>query len=227
MEITVSTNATEVSQFLRDLYADQVPFATSRALNAAALAFQTKQRGEMSGRFTVRRKQWVDRSIKMRRTDFATKRSLEAFVRVETPGDPSRSDILAQHEDGGTKRPKDGGHLAIPQDVRRTGAGVIRKDQRPKAFGFRPHGSSGRVFVGDKRTVLIYTGGGGGVILQRQGRRGKGSSKRGGLRLLYRFTSKADLDERLRFVETAHETAPAAFARAFPEEFAKAVRSAR
>lgn len=244
MEITVSANTTEVSQLLRDLYKDQVPFASARAINRAALAFQKEQRQEMGGRFTLRRKSWAERSIKINRGDFAKKNNLVAIIRVETPGDASRSDILSQHEDGGTKKPK-GRHLAIPDEAKRTGAGIVRRDQRPKAFNFQAT-SNPKIWKGDKRTFLVLNNKGGGVILQRQGRktpkRGRTRENQGrnlvsdvrtrqvrdtNIRVLYRFATKADLDKRLEFVSTAEKVVPPAFLKAFPEEFAAAIRSAR
>src|SRR5690606_28752997 len=73
----------------------QIPFATARALNRTALEFQAEQRAHQLRAFNVRRKQWVERNVKMRRSDFARQDTLVATVRIEAPGsDRSRDDIL-------------------------------------------------------------------------------------------------------------------------------------
>lgn len=220
MKITVSADTAGIRKALRTLYADQMPYAMSLAINETAKQAQGKQRAGMYARFTVRRQSWVERSIKI--GTFAKKTSLQADVRVETPGDPSRSDILTQHEDGGTKTPK-GQHLAIPDDVRKSETQVIPRNKRPRAFNFKPAGGSSRVFIGDARTFMIKNPDGTGGIYQRTGRkgrirkdgtRGKGAGRRLAsdvesrsvrdlnIRTLYRFRPRATIDPRLEFEET-------------------------
>lgn len=198
MKIQARSNVREIERGLDKVGRQQFPFAMSKALNATADQFQERQRAGMQKRFTLRRKPWVDRSVKRGKGDFATKKKLEAIVRIETPGDKGRSDVLTQHEDGGTKRPRSGRTLSVPADVRRGKTGVIPKNLRPGALNLRPWGESGTVMRGDRRTVLIRTGNDRGVILQRTGR-----GKRAKLKVLYRLKGSVPLKPGLEFFKTA------------------------
>src|SRR5690606_37419170 len=82
----------------------QIPFATAQAINRTALDFQQEERSHLLKAFEVRRKQWVERNVKIGRGDFARKDKLKATVRMEAPG-TGRSDILAKFEEGGEKVP--------------------------------------------------------------------------------------------------------------------------
>ncbi|MHC5059306.1 MAG: hypothetical protein ACYTKD_32025, partial [Planctomycetota bacterium] len=64
MNIELDTNAAQVSRTLRFLFAEQLPFATSKAINDTAKDAQKAQRAGMARRFTVRRPTFVFRSIK-------------------------------------------------------------------------------------------------------------------------------------------------------------------
>ena len=73
MRIDVDSNAGEVARSLRFLFRDQVPFATSLAINHTARGIQTEQRAGMRKRFTVRRA-YVLQGVKF--SKFSTKRDL-------------------------------------------------------------------------------------------------------------------------------------------------------
>lgn len=239
MKIKARTNSGVALQATRGIF-KQWQFATSVALNQTAKDFQEAQRRGMAQRFTLRRRTWAERSIKIRRGDFAKRDRLEVTIRVETPGDASRSDILAKFEGGGVKRPQ-GSRLAIPAEVKRTQAGVISKSLRPRALGFRDIAPG--VAVGAKRTFMIRTPGGGGGIFQRTGRRAskrrKGESKRlasdlrsrqvrdENVKLLYSFAPKARIDRRLEFGETARSTMQRRFRTNFSEAFRDALSTAK
>lgn len=95
-------------------------------------------------------------------------------MQIEPPSGQRTADILAKFEEGGTKRPREGRHLVVPIEVRRTKTGVVSRVQRPRAFQFREVGQS---IVGLKRTFIIPGVG----IFQRRGKRN--------VRLLYGFES--------------------------------------
>jgi len=245
INITVSSNAAEVSRVLRALYADQLPFAAMKALNRTGNAVQDAQRKGQRQRFEVRRTQWADRSVKRGRGDFATKQRLQAIVRIEAYGDPSRSDVLTQHEKAGTKRPKSGKRLAIPVEARPGRSKAAYHKEKPKAFGFTPHGKSRRVYTGDRRTFMVLNPDGSGGIYQRTGRKVRGRRRLAtqgrrmasslttrrvqdqNVRTLYTFTPRGKLDARLGFEETARRVIEQEWPKAMREEFARAVRSAR
>lgn len=192
-------------------YARQLPFATARAINATAKDFQRFQRMHMENVFTVRRKSFVRRAVKIK--PFARKTSLEAIVSIDLPG--GRSDILAKFEVGGRKTARDGGSVAVPIAVRKTKAGIVSRRQRPRSFNFRRVGRSWR---GDRRTFLIPRTG----IFQRHGPRGASS-----IRLLYRFASGVNIPRTLRFVANARKVVPKVFPGHFRTALRDAIRTAR
>ena len=224
-EISVSVNTSEVSRFMRTVFRDQVPFATSLAINQTTKGIQAEQRKGMRERFTIRRA-YVLQGVKVRQ--FSTKRNLEAIVEIS----PTRK-FLFKFEEGGTVRPR-GTSFAVPGGVRRTKTGVVTRAQRPKALGLTLHGKGplAEVFRGKRRTFLIRRPDGTGAIFQRLGRRGgkrapRGKRREGRLRLLFSFTPKAEIEPTLDFVLTARTVMRENFARNFEAAFDRAVRSAR
>lgn len=219
----------------------QVPFALSNALNDTAKLFQYREREHISDVFTVRRKAWVDNSVKV--TEFATKRKLSATVAIQSPGNGDRSDILGKFETQTSKTPAKGGKsIAVPMDAKRLSSGILADSARPKAFNFKRvggqralnHGHStnksirggiGRgaleVYEGDRKTVLIRNAQGKGVVLQRVGR-----GKRAGMRVLFFLTPRVKLTPNLDFIDTAKEAA-SHIGEFFKARFAEAMHSAR
>jgi hypothetical protein len=235
--MNVDIDTRQLVRFLDDCAQRQYPYAAMQSLNDVALLFQYRQREHMHGIFTNRRRDWIDRSVKI--TAFAKKGSLIATVAIESPGGGNRSDILAKFESQTSKQPRDGRSLFVPVDARRNAAGIIPDSARPKAFHFKEIGGSHlanatkgmtrhlaggvlrgalRVYQGEKGTVMIRDNTGHGVILQRT-RRGK---KHEGLRLLFRLTPRAKLTPNLEFM--AHATLAA---KSFPDFFAVRFRDAQ
>lgn len=244
--LTVEIDTRPAEQFLTDLEKRQLPFILMRTLNRTGLKVQEAEREELDDSFTLRRKDWAHRNVKIRREDFAKKNRLRVMVRMEAPGDGSRSDILAKFEESGTKRPKDGSRLAIPVDVKTTRVGIVQKNQRPRSFDFVHVG--GNVWRGEKRTFMIRRPDGTGGIYQRTGRRGRrrkdGSRGRGAgrrqasdistrkvrdlnVRTLFRFTPLARIEKRLQFEDTARRVVLDVWNPTFFEEFRNAMRTAR
>jgi hypothetical protein len=176
MQVDVRVTGLDQTVKALQLSPGQLARATADSTNATALDFQKAQRERMGGRFTIRRKQWAERNVKVTHFAKATETPIHTTVAIEAPGDATRSDILSKFEETGTKKARGGGELAIPDQARRSKADVIRSDQRPKAFGFREigSGSKGTVFVGKNRTFMVIPNGGkGGGIFQRTGRGAK------------------------------------------------------
>ncbi len=116
----------------------QAPYALSVALNNTANAVQSAVRDSLSDRFTLRRKTFVENTIyRQSGVDWATKTKPQATVRVrDTPDSKGRvPDFLAQHEDGGTKTPRDGRSIAIPlPGARRNKGDIVTVANRPRAL---------------------------------------------------------------------------------------------
>lgn len=245
MIIRVSFDTTPISRPIRMLYADQLPFATSVALNDVAKLAQTAQRRRIHDVFTIRRRDFADRAVKIQ--PFATKRRLEVTLKIEPPGGAQRADIFSKFEEGGRKTSRlPGGRVAIPEDVRRGKTGVVGRSQRPRALGLQLHGRGPKatVFTGKNRTFMIKPHAGGGGIFKRTGRastvvqgrerytgrfsgRMSGGYARGNVKMLYSFARHAKIDDRLGFEETIHGTVQRMWPTTFGRAWEQAVRTAK
>ena len=190
--IEVRVESTAAGRLLATL-SGQMPFAISKAINATAKDFQEEQRRGIARRFTLRRKTFVLRTVKINRGDFATKHKLEARVQI----DPRRN-ILAKFELGGRKRPRRGKHVAVPIAVRRTRKGIVTRRQRPRAFHFERHVTArGKLQLkGERRTFIILRGRNPGIYQRLGGRR---NSR---VRLLYAFKRSVPISPDLEFIST-------------------------
>lgn len=208
--IDIRHNLGLADRFLRTT-ARQIPFATAKAINDTLKQAQEAVRHGIEQRFTLRRPQWVLRTVKINRGDFATKRKLEGKLQI----DPNR-DVLAKFERGGIKRPQEGRHLAVPIEAKRTGSGVVSRAQLPKKLEFRQ--LPGGQIVGRKKTFLVRGVG----IFQRYGRRA--ASK---VRMLFAFVRQVPIPPDLRFVETARAVVRRRFDDNFRKAWDFALRTAR
>jgi hypothetical protein len=240
--VEIIVNTEPLTRYLGDFEQRQVPYALSNTLNDVAKLFQYRERQHIGQQFTVRRKQWVDNSVKI--TEFATKRKLQTTVAIESPGGGKRSDILGKFESQTSKTPHGGGRsIAVPVDVRRSKADIITKANRPRAFNFKEMGGSHlvniakktkkhvaggilrgalKVYQGEKRTVMIRNNDGQGVILQRTG----GTGHKGGLKVLYRLTKKVMITPNLNFIDQAQQATRHA-GEFFAARFREAMQSGR
>jgi hypothetical protein len=204
---------------LERLGKDQGPFALSLTINALALTFQKEQRGHQARTFTIRRKTFVDRAVKLKPK--ATKRRPEATVSIDPPGGQARADILSKFEDQTKKTPIRGRTLAVPgPGVRRGKTGVITKASKISAFDFRE--ISPRVAIGKKRTFLLRTGPRRGYIFQRKGR--KGSTR---VELLYTLVPQVPIRPELDFVQNAVTVVRRDTAREYGRALDYALRTAK
>lgn len=243
MRIDAKENVRDVVAGLDDLARSQVPFALSKALNQTARDFQKEERESIEEHFSLRRKAWARQNVKIRPEDNATKKKLEAVVRLEAPGDPGRSDILGKFEEGGQKHARSGGQLAVPViSVKASPA-----KQRPRSYEFES--VSGMMWKGNRRTFMLLGGGGGNQgIYQRVGRigrkrkdgvRGKGAGRRMvseihgrttrdmNIRLLFKFKGAVPVDKRLKWGELSGKVAKERMTGNFEQSLAHAIKTAR
>lgn len=216
-------------------FQDQIPFATSLALNRVANAAQQAERAGISERFTIRRP-WVLQGVKIETRDRATKRNLEVSIGI----DAQRS-FLSKFEVGGLKVPiGESKSIAVPEvGVRPDISAIVPKSKRPRAFNFvrraprRP--SDFAVFEGSQHTFLIQSGDGSGLIFQRTG---KGSNRdrsvkagAGGrdenVKLLYVLTPHVRIPAELEFATTVELVVREQFAQIFAQAFEEAKASPR
>lgn len=197
----------------------QIGFATSKALNVTANDVQAEIQRGLEGRFILRRRGFVLRTIKIDPRERATKYDLRAVIRV----DPQRN-ILAKFEAGGVKRARSGRRLAVPDEARRKRTDIVPAALRPKALKLRLHRTkAGKVqFKGEQRTFLVEKSTFSSGILQRVGR-GRGSR----VRVLYWFQRGVLLDPLLRFETTARRVVAQRFNVNFAEAMRLAIETAR
>ena len=219
MQITVEFPAHEIDGFTHYVFADQLPFAEQQAVRQTGLDFQAAQRNRLSDIFTLRRKRWAERSMKVE--SWPTKQKPEMKLAVSSPG--GRSDILGKFETETSKTPFQGRSIAVPTEhVPRTGAGVIRSGWRPRDLFARGkvHGFGQKVSVvqGERGTLLIRRPGGKGTIFLRDG---------DVLRPLYQLVPRVKIDPNLEFIETAERVVPEKWPENFVRAFDRAIRTAR
>jgi len=176
-----SVYSKEVEDFLAAM-PGKAHFGASMGLNRTANEIQDEIRAGLDNRFTLRRADFVKKTIYRKPgEDFASKNKLNAAVRVH-----DERDFLAKFEKGGTKTPRTGKALAIPQGgVRRNKRDIVTKSQ-----GVRALLAAGKAFIkGD-------------AVFQRIGR---GKARRPILAYLFRRSVK--IPDSLRFEETARKVA--------------------
>jgi hypothetical protein len=190
---------------------DQLPFATSLALNNLAMSAQAAIRTHYQTAFTLRRPDFIEKQG-AKIMQFATKRDPAAVLGI----DP-KADFLTKFETGG-QRPKRGTHIAIPSLVRRNKRDIVTRGNRPRSLISRlgQKKGAGGVFV-DRTEEGRQPG-----VYQRTGRGG-----RVGLKLLYAFETSAILPASLQFIQTAQRVAETEWPTIFEAALDQALRTSR
>ena len=180
-DLRFSVNSAEVKAALEAI-PGKAHFGASIGLNRTADEIQDEIRKGLDGKFTLRRAEFVKRTIYRKPgEDFASKKKLTAAVRIH-----DERDFLAKFEKGGRKKPISGKALAIPQGgVRRNKSDIVTKSQSVRRLI-----ESGKAFVkGDS-------------VFQRTGR---GKARR--LILAYLFRPSVPIPASLGFEDTARRVA--------------------
>jgi hypothetical protein len=235
--IRVDSNSREVSQAMRDLFRDQVPFVLQQAVRRTALDVQEAQRAHQRGVFTIRRQSFMDRAVKIR--DWPTRQDPTAIVRIEPVGGPTRARMITDHEDGGRRSPGPGRRsVAVPQAARPSPRELVPKHLRPKRLQFTRMLESGakdpgaaskayvQVFRGLHRTFMIRYRDGAGFIFQRRHHGTTGTLV--GTRLLYVLEpGGVELSPVLQFGENAAAVVAERWDINVGEAWDRALRTAR
>lgn len=107
VELYLRDNVREFTKWLTDVQKQQVPYATSRALNDTAVDGQNSVQKFITGVFQNRKKWWLKQQPTGIKVKFSNKRDLHARVHTSAY-------FLPLQKKGGTKRPKTAKNLAIP-----------------------------------------------------------------------------------------------------------------
>lgn len=183
MKIDIQVDEGNITESLAGL-SGQMRFAMSKALNTTATDAQRAIQDSLTAHFTLRRPDFIKRTIKRNKDDFATKENLVASVRV----DPDR-DFLAKFEENSEKVPTHGRKvIAIPTEaVRRTKASIIASQDRPARIMATRNTEAGRAFIIGNAMYRVL-----------------GRGKRAVLQRVYTLKPRVGIRQRLGFVETAN-----------------------
>lgn len=198
MQINMKSNISAVSKAVDAFGKNQMPFATSQALNSTAFAVRKEIVERTYPRsFTQRNKRFAST---MFRVGKANKRRLIASV-----FDRLGRDYMVDQAEGGIKKPR-GSNIAIPtQHIKRLASGKVSKARQPRNL------LNGKAY----KTKLKS---GQEVIAQQTGR---GANKK--QKVLYILEQQATIPKRFRFYEDGQRIAQ----RDFTKNFAKAFRDAK
>ena len=245
---TITFDIRNLTAYLEDDRKRQVPFALARALNATALDMQAAIRNVVTGRtFTIRSeasRTWLRNSIKIERTDRATKSNPVARVRIAQPGKGGgRAGLLGFLEEGGVRFSQYAigsgatfGPSSVAVPIRSTPLERIPRSLYPSMTGLQERriiegGLSKGALKGKRRTFAIRTGAGVGLILQRKGKAGKTRRAPGErdpqLKVLFAIKPRVTVPGRAFFFPTAERIATARFEANMDAALAFAIRTAR
>ena len=216
--INLSVDASGARAFFAELRG-QLPFATATALNRTAEDGQAAVRKHLSEPFILRRREFIERTVKIETRDRASK--TKPFVDVGI--DPTRN-FLAKFELGGEKRPIEGRALAVPIDVKTNKRDIVPKSLRLRNLNLHRVGNR---IVGDKGTFIA-----GGAVLQRVGKRSRtfGPTQFGrdpNIKVLYAFEDSVPIKPVLHFEQIMEKTVEQRWAPNFDGAIAFALRTAR
>lgn len=209
---------TALSEALDDLQYNQMPFATSKAINRITLLARDAIRTEMEKNFTIRR-DWVVRGVDV----------LQYSRKQDTPiaatlGVREDRDFLNKFETGTPKTARSGRNVAVPTDFA-TGAksGIVPKNLRPKALRLHAYATKAgkQQTKGERRSFLLPMKDGQPGVFQRIG------SGRFDIVLLYALVPTVHIRPMLGLREIAKRVIDAVTVQVFNEELANALATAR
>lgn len=234
MNIHVRVDASAFRSWAKRQFADQLPFATSLALNRTAKAVQDAIRAGLRERFAIRRP-WVVQGITIPKFSDKRDRPMQVTVAI----DPGRA-FLGKFEAGGTKvahSPEE--PIAIPTTAirpslqalaplslypknlglmaRRGVTGFIAARKHMTRRGVEQLQGKQRTFVLDFSMFGIRVPG----VYQRTG------PGRHDIRLIWTYKPSIPIPARLKFAETAQATVARAWPAQFQAAFQQAIRTAR
>ncbi|HEY9227404.1 MAG TPA: hypothetical protein VIP11_12195 [Gemmatimonadaceae bacterium] len=210
-------------------FAGQIPYATALALNSTGNSAQRAVRAVLPTEFTLRRPDFIERTIYIGPDDRATKDRLACTVRVH----PQR-DVLAKFEEGGEKKSTSGKSLAVPVFRENAPMLIIRKGdplsvrklfesiekRKGRVFKGRRKQKDGTAPINYGRVFLVHNASGT-FILERQRPGPQGN------RVLYWFRKSVPIEDRLHFVATARDAALASWDENFGAALDRAIATMR
>lgn len=202
-------NLKQVQDEFRDIGANQIPFATAKALTRTAQDGQKViQNNVLGARFTIRRASWAKSGI---RITAATKQLLQAIVE-------DINKYMALQETGGEKLPYKQ-YIAVPlSGARPSLSAIVSDDNKPAAVMAR-----GGFIRGNVMYAVSYARG------QRRLSRTKGGYRSAQLQVvpMYALVHQARIKPRYGFQPAVVEVVEKNFDANFKDAFQAAVRTAK
>lgn len=145
IDIEVKLDPDAIGRELEKRLVKQVPFAAALALTRTAKKAQEQLVFQLPRTFTIRSR-WVARGIRIKPA-----RKTELFARVG-----SKDDFMKIQALGGTKRPRHGSRVAVPQAVRRRPSQQTTRRKWPSALLAKPRHFLAPLEAGDKRRIALF-----------------------------------------------------------------------
>jgi hypothetical protein len=220
-----------IAQFRADIETirDQIPYATSRAINECGKLAQLAIRSHTGQIWHVRRAAWVNAAVKI--THFSTKYENDLYLTmgIHPPGGDERADILTKFETETQKTPFRGSHVAVPIGI--NAGKILREGQRFSDYHFVKHGNR---WEGDRNTFIVPIGAGKLLVLQRADhrvrykRRGKAVSVRAHDAMpLFLLVPSVKIQPNLEFEKTVREVVEKTWPMQIEHYLNEAIASAR
>lgn len=200
--INVQSNIKEFTRDLNRMAKEQIPYATSRAMNDTMVQAQEAEVTNVQSVFNNKVKWWNKANRRTGiRVEFSNKKNLTAAVYTGAY-------FADLQEEGGIKKPHQGKRLAVPAQ------GI------PKKYRNKPGLSGVQRALQEPRSFILSTGATPGVW-QRKGKKPRP------IRLLFHFEQQATVKPRFRFISTARETTEKRFMHNFSQRLDQAIATAR
>lgn len=134
--VIVGAEGLEEVKRMLDRLPQNARYGAALGINRTVDEAQQAIRDSLPGKFTLRRAAFIRNTVYRKPgQDFATKEKLEGAVRIN-----EERNVLAKYEDGGSKRPRQGGYLAVPVAARPTKGAVVPDRFRLKTLLFASQG---------------------------------------------------------------------------------------
>jgi hypothetical protein len=200
IDMTVTIDLEQIKQVMTH-YADDVRYVTSQAINQTVKDVQSAIRAKMQGEFTIRRRAFLNQSVKIK--PFASKALLSATIGIMDIGGKPTADIFAKFEDGGTKTAQSG-RVAVPTSfIRRSPTQIVSSDKKPRSLN---------------KSFVIKDNRGDDLIMQRVAK-----GKYAGVQVAYVLKHDVPISPRLNFYSTATATINQRFDINFQNAFQRAI----
>lgn len=234
----------------------QAAYAMALTINRTLDEAQVQIRAGIRQRFTIRGRSagFIDRLVKRRREDVATKERMTGRLRIEGPeGDLARAKILTRHEEGGPRTvgigysidpvTRMGGFFHIPTEIlRHPFSASVERKMYPAHLGLTARRTiEGATVVpghrrtragkdqikGKQRTFVLFSPSGRPWGIYQRGDGTPGKTRNYDIHLIWRFDRQITLKPRLQFFETGRETIQQRVPVNYPAFLRHALRTAR